>query len=126
MGTAMPNRSPAPHPAMPGTTTSTTRGRSTLRRGLEQARSGTGHVFPLVVVAGNHGKAHHGAADARTRMTRNSVEPSDGELYEQLVGYLDAEGAVEEDTERGVVTITEFDPVRSRRRSTSSSRRCRR
>jgi hypothetical protein len=59
-------------------------------------------------------------------MTRNSVEPSDGELYEQLVGYLDAEGAVEEDTERGVVTITEFDPVRSRRRSTSSSRRCRR
>ncbi|GAA4783794.1 hypothetical protein GCM10023200_16630 [Actinomycetospora chlora] len=37
------------------------------------------------------------------------MEPKDAELYDQLVGYLAAEGAVEEDTDAGVVTLTEFD-----------------
>jgi hypothetical protein len=37
------------------------------------------------------------------------MEPTDAELYDQLVGYLAAEGAVEEDTAAGAVTLTEFD-----------------
>ena len=37
------------------------------------------------------------------------MEPSDQELYDQLLGHLAAEGEIEEDPESGVVVLTEFD-----------------
>ena len=37
------------------------------------------------------------------------MEPTDAELYDQLVGYLAAEGAVDEDRVQGLVVLTEFD-----------------
>jgi hypothetical protein len=37
------------------------------------------------------------------------VEPTDQELYDQLLGYLAAEGAIEEDPEAGTVMLREFD-----------------
>jgi hypothetical protein len=36
------------------------------------------------------------------------VEPSDQEMYDQLLGYLAAEGVIEEDSNAGIVTLTEF------------------
>lgn len=37
------------------------------------------------------------------------MEPTDQEMYEQLLGYLAAEGSIVEDTEAGVVIIEEYD-----------------
>ncbi len=37
------------------------------------------------------------------------MEQSDQELYDQLLGYLAAEGEIEEDPKNGTVVITEFD-----------------
>jgi hypothetical protein len=37
------------------------------------------------------------------------VEPTDQEMYDQLLGYLAAEGSIVEDTEAGVVIIEEYD-----------------
>jgi hypothetical protein len=42
-------------------------------------------------------------------MEEDGVEATDSELYDQLVGYLRAEGAVSEDADRGLLTITEYD-----------------
>ena len=36
------------------------------------------------------------------------MDPSDAELYDQLLGYLAAEGAISEDPDRSVVTLTAF------------------
>ena len=36
------------------------------------------------------------------------MEPSSSGLYDQLVGYLAAEGAVDEDREQGLVVLTAF------------------
>lgn len=37
------------------------------------------------------------------------MEPTDQEMYDQLLGYLAAEGAIEEDPGAGIVVLTEFD-----------------
>lgn len=37
------------------------------------------------------------------------MAPPGGELYDQLVGYLAAEGAIDEDRDRGVVVLAAFD-----------------
>lgn len=37
------------------------------------------------------------------------MEPTDQEMYDQLLGYLAAEGEIEEDPKSGVVTLLEFD-----------------
>lgn len=37
------------------------------------------------------------------------MEPTDQELYDQLLGYLAAEGTIEEDPDAGIVVLTEFD-----------------
>jgi hypothetical protein len=37
------------------------------------------------------------------------VETTDIERYDQLVGYLGAEGAVSEDADRGLLILTEYD-----------------